>query len=112
MGQQVRKEADVENVGRGDQQFDGTAGALRVAEEELRDALLVRKLEQRVREIAALQAVHLRADFTRQSQVLVQTSAIRGVQIGLFDVRGEERAMEAPCVALPTFEHGAAVAAW
>src|SRR5260370_42637183 len=79
-GLRVGKEADIEIFGGVDQLFDGTAVALRVAEEELRDALLVRKLEQRVREIAALQAGDLRAHVTRQSQVRVHTGATRRAQ--------------------------------
>src|SRR5260370_42521525 len=81
-GLRVGKEADIEIFGGVDQLFDGTAVARRVAEDELRDALLVRKLEQRVREIPALQAGHLRADVTRQSHVPAQTSAILGAQVG------------------------------
>ena len=107
----VGEEADVEIFGRVDQLLDGTAVALRVAEEELRDALLMRELEQGLREIAALQAMHLRADFARQGQMLVQTGPVGGVQAGLFHVGGQQRAVESPGVALPAFEHGAGVAA-
>src|SRR5260370_30431604 len=82
-GLRVGKEADIEIFGGVDQLFDGTAVALRVSAEELRDALLMRKLEQRVREIAALQAVHLHADFTRQRPVLIQTRAIRARPVWL-----------------------------
>ena len=47
------KEADVEILGLVDQLLDGTALALRVAEEDLRDTLLMGKGEQRVHEMAA-----------------------------------------------------------
>src|SRR5450759_3528534 len=105
------KQADVEILGGVDQLLDGTALALRVAEEKLGDTLLVRKLEQRIGEVAALQAMHLGAHFTRQCQVLFQTSPVGGVQGGLFHVGDEQRAMESPGVAMAAFEHGARVAA-
>ena len=111
VGPPVGEEADVEIFGGVDQLFDGTALALRVAEEELGDALLMRELEQGVGEIAALQAMHFRADFAREGEVLVETGAVRGVQVGLFDVGGEQGAVEAAGVALAAFEHGAGVAA-
>ena len=63
------EEADVEILGRVDQLLDGTALALRVAEEELRNALFVGKLEQRSGEVAAFQAVHLGAHFTSQADI-------------------------------------------
>src|ERR1017187_5883953 len=100
------EEAGVENLAGVDQLLDGTALALRVAEEKLGDALLVGKLEQRVHEIAALQTMHLGAYFTRQRQVLFETSPVGVVQAGLFHVGHEERAMESPGVALAAFEHG------
>src|ERR1035437_3850355 len=80
------EEADVEILGGVDQLLDGTALALRVAEEKLGDTLLVRKLEQRIGEVAALQAMHLGAHFTGQRQVLIETGLIGGVQGGLFHI--------------------------
>ena len=43
--------------------------------------------------------------------MLVQTFTVRGVEVGLFQVGGEERAVEAAGVAQAAFEHGAGVAA-
>src|ERR1035438_57510 len=105
------KEADVEILGLVDQLLDGTALALRVAEEELRDALLVRKLEQRVHEMEALEAIHLGAHFTGQRQVLIETGLIGGVQNGLFHIGHQQGAVEPPGVALAAFKHGPRVAA-
>src|ERR1035441_8762473 len=70
------EEADVEILGGVDQLFDRTAVALRVAEEELGDALLAGKLEERIGEIAAPQTVHLGVHFTRQRQVAIETGMI------------------------------------
>jgi hypothetical protein len=49
----VWKQTDVEIFGVVDQFLDGTAIALRMADEELRDALLMRECQQGFREIAA-----------------------------------------------------------
>ncbi len=91
----VRKQAHVEIFGRVDQLLDRTALALRVAEKQLRDALLMRERQQGLREIAALQAMHLGADLARQRQMLVQPSPVGGIQAGLFHVGRQQRAVEA-----------------
>src|ERR1035441_2162604 len=92
-GLRVGEEADVEILGGVDQLLDRTSVALRVAEEELGDALLAGKLEERIGEIAASHAMHLGAHFPRQRQVLIETGTIGVVQGGLFHIgyRSEER---------------------
>src|ERR1035441_8336716 len=75
-GLRMGEEADVEILGGVDQLLDRTAVALRVAEEELGDALLAGKLEERIGEIAAPQTVHLGVHFARQRQVAIETGMI------------------------------------
>src|ERR1035438_9054217 len=109
-GLRMGEEADVEILGGVDQLLDRAAVALRVAEEELGDALLVGKLEERIGEVAALQTVHLAAHFPRQRQVPIETGTIVVVQGGLFHVSYEQCAVESAGVTLTAFEHGARVA--
>src|ERR1017187_2741795 len=92
-GLRVGEEADVEILGGVDQLFDRTAVALRVAEEELGDALVAGELEEGIGEIAALQTVHLGVDFARQRKVAIETGTIGVVQGGLFHVGHEQGAM-------------------
>src|ERR1035438_1431690 len=110
-GLRMGEEADVEILGGVDQLLDRTAVALRMAEEELRDALLASKLEERIGEVAAMHAMHLGAHFPRQRQVAIETGMIGVVQNGMFHVGYEQCAMEPPGVALAAFEHGPRVAA-
>ena len=102
LGHQCGKHANVDAVGLGDQAIEQRAGELAhpaalqvVADEELRDAVPPRVVQDRADGIVGVEDVDMCLLRPGEHHVAIERHAILGRQVGLVDVDGEQLAVKA-----------------